>query len=207
MTIRSFTRRAATVTVVAATAVLCAGAAAPGSATTGAPPVPDAATAATVRALSAGDVDAALAHFPAGFEDAMGYRPVMEPGAGGGAALADPLGDCSSPVPLPASFESACRVHDLGYDLLRYARDAGGELGGGARRGFDDQLARNLHAICATEPASTSCRVTADVAVAAVRINSWRQGHRMPESESPWPFVGATAALAALGATARRARR
>jgi len=190
--------------VAGAAAVLCAGAAAPGTAT--APSrVPDAQTAATVRALTGGDVEAGLAGLPVGFEDAMGYRPIVEAGFGDGRTLADPLGDCSSPVPLPASFEPACRVHDLGYDLLRHARDIGGELDGAARRELDDQLARNLSAVCATDP-SPVCGVTADVAVAAVRINSWRQGYRIPVAESPVPYLAVAAGATALGATVRRAR-
>lgn len=171
MVIRSSLRRAVTAVFVGCGVVLGTGAAADRTAVpvvsgtaTAAPAVSGTATAATVTALVADDPRGALTALPAGFAEVMGYSPVLEPGFGRGPVLADPRGDCSSPVPLPAAFEPACRVHDLGYDLLRYGRDTDGELGAWARRDLDTQLQRNLHDVCAGEPgpARATCRVAAD---------------------------------------------
>ncbi|MCZ1072178.1 hypothetical protein [Rhodococcus sp. A5(2022)] len=148
---------------------------------------------ATVAALSEGDTGAALDAFPDGFEPAMHYRPVTEDGI-----LVDPLGGCSSPVPLPDFFEMPCREHDLGYDLLRYARSSGHEPGPQARRGLDARLSRQLHEACrATVPGDDWCGVTATVASFAVRVNSWRQGDGAPVPESPLPYAAAVWALVA----------
>ncbi|RRQ00069.1 hypothetical protein CXF43_09290 [Corynebacterium bovis] len=60
----------------------------------------------------------------------------------------NPGGGCSSPVPLPARFEPACRTHDLGYDLLRVAGRRGEPVPPAIRRGLDRQLADRMHAAC-----------------------------------------------------------
>ncbi|GAA4908315.1 hypothetical protein EV188_101976 [Actinomycetospora succinea] len=116
---------------------------------------------------------------PASF--AAGDRPVVV-----GGKLLDPRGSCSSPVDLPASFDDACRAHDLGYDLLRHAAAQGGPLGPWARRAIDEQLARDLSAACETGPAR--CHVLAGVADLVVAVNSWRQGWSVPVVEHG-PFV------------------
>ena len=151
----------------------------------------DTGAAVAVHALATDDTVTAVAALPTGFADAMGYSPVTEPGFTSGAVLVDPQGDCSSPVPLPSSFETACRIHDLGYDLLRYARDTGKELGPDARRELDAMLARQLHAACGSEAgrADFTCRPAAHVATTFVALNSWRQGYRIPVSESPVPLL------------------
>src|SRR5918998_420015 len=82
---------------------------------------------------------------PAGFAAAMGYSPVLVDGM-----LVHPRGDCSSPVPLPSEFETACLAHDLGYDLLRFADRAGDPLGPWARQALDRQLDERLHEACDT---------------------------------------------------------
>src|SRR5690606_32670261 len=130
-----------------------------------APAVVNEAAAATVTALVQDDTATATELFPDDFATVMDYAPVTEPGLTADEVLADPDGGCSSPVPLPEVFEPACRIHDLGYDLLRYARDTGGELGSQARRDLDAQLARNLRASCRTSSAATTpaCDTTAFV--------------------------------------------
>ncbi|MEE2034336.1 hypothetical protein [Rhodococcus chondri] len=204
MTFRSATTRAAVTVVLGAGAALCVSAAAPGTVPV-APAVANEAAAATVTALVQDDTATAAALFPDDFATVMDYAPVAEPGFTADEVLADPDGDCSSPVPLPEIFEPACRVHDLGYDLLRYARDTGGELEPQARRDLDAQLARNLRASCRTSSAATvpACDTVAFVASAVVRINSWRQGYRLPVSESPVPYLATAAALAASAAASR----
>lgn len=191
---RSVLRRAVAL-LLGTSAALTIGAASPGSSSA---TTEDHDTAATVAALASGDTRGALASFPEDFPTVMGYRPSLER-SGPGTVLVDPDGSCSSPVPLPTIFEPACRVHDLGYDLLRYARDSGGELGPDARRVLDAQLQRNFHRACVTDTDGTydRCDVVAGIASAAVQINSWRQGYRLPEKETPWPY--AAAALVAVG--------
>lgn len=109
----------------------------------------------------------------------LGYAPVLE---GGLASRA--TGDCSSPVPLPAEFEPACRVHDLGYDLLRVAHRRGAEIPPGLRADLDSLLARQMRGSCGD---SVPCRMAAGVAAAAVRVNTLRQGHGAPVvGRLPW---------------------
>lgn len=214
---RTATRRTAATVLLGAGAALCVGAASPASTATTADP----AVAATVAALVADDTVGALAAFPDGFAEVMGYHPSIEPGNTIDGVLTDPDGDCSSPVALPSDFEPACRSHDLGYDLLRYARDIGGELGPQARRDLDAHLQRNLNAACATGASEATgdvteaseatgdvtagveprCDVMAGIASAAVQINSWRQGYRLPESESPVPYLAAAGAAVVAGST------
>ncbi|MFD6895598.1 hypothetical protein ACFWB0_13765 [Rhodococcus sp. NPDC060086] len=201
---RPATRRVAAAALLGAGAVLCIGAASPASTATTENP----AAAATITALVADDTAGALAAFPDDFVTVMGYHPMLEPGFASGEALIDPDGDCSSPISLPPQFEPACRIHDLGYDLLRYARDTGGELGPQARRELDAQLQRNFTAACTTEAwVEPRCDVMAGIASAAVQINSWRQGYRLPESESPMPYLAAAGAVVAGGTFLRRAHR
>src|SRR5699024_8923775 len=83
-------------------------------------------TAAAARALADGDPGVAIV--PDDVVSALGYSPGRALGL---AANGD--GDCSSPVSLPAEFEPACRVHDLGYDLLRVAGAGGSAIPPGLR--------------------------------------------------------------------------
>ncbi len=159
-----------------------------------------------MQALAAGDSRAADA-VPGDFAAVMGYRPRTVDGT-----LANPYGDCSSPVPLPGEFDTACKVHDLGYDLLRYARESGGELGPWARRSLDERLDADMHAACEVraDPRSRAfCSAMADVAITAVGGNSWRQGYVTPVDETGTAVVlgGGAAALGVIalrGALGRR---
>ncbi|MFX1759500.1 hypothetical protein [Rhodococcus sp. As11] len=203
MTVRSAAARIGSVVFLATAAY----AAAPGAlAHSAAPPAENTAAAATVTALVADDPERALSSLPADFTAVMGYAPIVEQWADGTTVLADPEGDCSAPVPLPAAFESACRVHDLGYDLLRYAHTTGGELGTGARRDLDGLFARHLDTVCRSEPGIPSCTPIAGISSAAVEFNSWRQGHRTPVAESPWALAVAAGSVV-LAYTVRRVRR
>lgn len=109
----------------------------------------------------------------------LGYAPVVER-----TSAAKGTGDCSSPVPLPRSFEPACRVHDLGYDLLRVAHRHQVPIPPGLRSDLDALLARQLHESC---EGRTACTVMADIAHAAVHLNTVRQRHGAPVEETlPW---------------------
>ncbi|WP_433593426.1 hypothetical protein [Nocardia sp. CA-145437] len=135
---------------------------------------------------------------PDDFAAAAGYRPVVEAGM-----LLDPEGDCSSPIPLPAEFDLACKSHDLGYDLLRYAAAHGQPLGPWARRSVDAALEQRMHAACAAREdaiSRTRCQVMATIAATAVDLNSIRQNYGSPVYEPFFEHTGAGPTPAALGA-------
>lgn len=132
---------------------------------------------------------------PADFSRVMGYEPVLVDGL-----LTNPDGGCSSPVPLPASFENPCRAHDFGYDMLRYAELAGGPLGPWARRGIDARFSERLHGLCD----SSGCAAMANTASAAVDVNSRRQLYAVPAREPVALYVLGGAGLAALAVVPTR---
>ncbi|MBF6173649.1 hypothetical protein [Nocardia blacklockiae] len=181
--------------------------------------VPESAAARTAVAELTGDRPAD-ASIPADFQARQGYRPVVADGL-----LIDPSGGCSSPIPLPPDFENACKAHDLGYDLLRYADRDHQPLGPWARQAVDAALEQRMYAACGThsEPLDrTRCEVLASVATTAVDLNSRRQNYATPVPEYVFgtelsgtdighqvvaPAAGALAALLALIFGIRRARR
>lgn len=168
----------------------------PVSAAAGSSSSPDTPAGHAVRALLDGAPREALALVPPDFSRSAGYEPVLRD-----RMAVNPVGACSSPVPLPDRFTPACMAHDLGYDLLRYAEAHGTPLGAWARRGLDAQLADRMQAAC--PPADGACRAAADTATTAVRINSWRQDYGAPLDESVLLYavggVGAAGTVVAAG--------
>lgn len=163
--------------LVASVAVVFAPAASAASAT---PVLPESLGARLAVESTVGQQDPEL--IPADFASTAGYRPVVADGL-----LVNPDGDCSSPVPLPAEFDLACKAHDLGYDLLRYADDHGEPLGPWARQSLDAALEQRMHSACAARTetlARTQCQVMARVATAAVDLNSIRQDYGVPVHET-----------------------
>lgn len=157
----------------------------------------------TVHSLSSSTAEPG--EVPADFDSVMGYRPTVLDGR-----LVNPGGDCSSPVPLPAEFDNACKAHDLGYDLLRYATANNEELGPWARKDLDAQLAADMHGACESRAVGMdrdSCHVMADVASIAVTGNSWRQGFVTPTKESPLPYALSAVAIVLMAGTAIVIRR
>src|SRR5699024_7516071 len=143
---------------------------------------PDHASAEAVTALVEGSPREASVAIPGTFTEVLGYTPAVEDGA-----LVNPTGDCSSPVPLPAAFETVCRTHDLGYDLIRHADLVGGTLSPSARKAVDEGFSREAYAACATRDSTlsrTHCHAWADIATGAIRLNSWRQHDMVPDPES-----------------------
>ncbi len=158
---------------------------------------PDAASERAVHALTEGSPGAAAGRIPDAFAEDLGYAPQLEDGA-----LVNPTGDCSSPVPLPREFETACRSHDLGYDLLRHAELRGGTLPPEARQLIDRRFSEDASRACDARngtAARTSCRVWADIATGAVRLNSWRQHDLVPSQEDPASIATGTVGVLALG--------
>lgn len=155
-----------------------------------------------VRALVSGTTQEALAAVPGDFAAVRGYQPVTEHGQ-----LVRADGGCSSPVPLPEEFEPACRQHDYGYDLLRYADQSGRPLGRWARGAIDDRLADQLRDVCGAGPEQDSCRRMAIVAVTGVELNSRRQGDGVPEESVLTNVALASSAVGLLGLSVALPRR
>lgn len=152
---------------------------------------PDSSAERAIEALVVESPTVANAALPQDFSLRFGYEPAVTDGL-----LGDPSGDCSSPVPLPAEFTAACRQHDLGYDLLRYAGRSGHELPPDARKVVDRQLGVALEASCEVREHALSreyCSAWADIAEGFVRLNSVRQDYSVPESESPESVAPAVA--------------
>lgn len=115
---------------------------------------------------------------PADFATVMGYQPTTATLADGESIVINPRGGCSVPMgEVSADLQTACKAHDLGYDLLRYARGKGIDVGPDARRAVDARFAKDLAVQCAARPApdQAGCEATATVFTSAVRFNSWRQ--------------------------------
>ena len=127
---------------------------------------------------------------PEGFEDELGYRPIWAEGT-----LVNPRGACSTPGGVgPDSFEAACRVHDFGYDILRYAERRGNRIGPWARFDLDRHLYGDLLKVCDT----ATCRATATLYYAGVTLNSIRQGYVAPTDEPTAPWAAAAVGVVGL---------
>lgn len=135
----------------------------------------DPAAAAVVRHLLDGDGVGALAALPPGFAPTMGYRPVLDDGK-----ASNPHGGCSSPVPMPSSFEPLCRTHDFGYDLLRYSARVGHPLGAWARLGLDTSLVTRMRETC-HDPL---CWSAAELARVGLGLNTWHEGEGPPQDRN-----------------------
>lgn len=162
------------------------------------------AAAMAVEALLHDPADRAQSAIPSDFAAETGYRPLVD-----GGMLINPSGGCSSPVPLPHRFDPACKAHDVGYDLLRYAQEHGRPLGPWARQELDAQFADRLRTTCGGE--NPLCLTAADTAITAVQTNSWRQGYAIPLAEDEAVYVlggiASATAVATVGYAVVRRRR
>lgn len=140
------------------------------------------------------DLQRPTAEFPAGFAAVMGYRPEVATGPHNTPILYKPDGDCSSFTGNTAyDFSIVCKEHDLAYDIVRYATRTGTPLDPAARQQADAMFDRDLHARCdqlrVTGFDWGMCHTYAEGFAQAVKLNSWRQGYRAPEQESPWRWT------------------
>ncbi len=134
---------------------------------------------------------------PAQFADVRGYEPEIVRLPSGDLVPVTPHGGCSSPFGgSPYGFSDACRQHDLGYDLLRYAEAEGHALGPWARKAIDAQFARQTFGTC-DDP---GCWMMASLYVGVVEFNSWRQGYGAPHPETLAALLGPVVAGALTGA-------
>jgi peptidoglycan/LPS O-acetylase OafA/YrhL len=175
--------------------------------------VPSTPAAAAVTALTTAPAGRdPLAAVPGDFPAVMGYMPQPARMADGTVRLAKPTGACSAPGGgMPFGFEQVCKVHDYGYDLLRYAHAGGQRLTTDARRQLDAMFDRDLHARCQVGSSGLvrlGCHLLAEGFTAVVSVNSWRQHYGNPARESPpgwslWLVIP----LVAAPLLARQARR
>ncbi len=147
-----------------------------------------------VMSLTGPEPMAALADLGAPPRAVLGYDPVIIDGA-----PANPRGGCSTPVPLPDRFEPLCKIHDLGYDLLRLAARSGRPLGPWARQRLDHALVEAMHDSC-TDPI---CEIGADLADVGLRANTWRQRAGTPITHEGVGDIALSLAVRAAEATAR----
>lgn len=149
-----------------------------------------------VESLIHGQADPTV--IPSNFDAILGYRPDRQ-----SRTLARPDGQCSAPFGIgPDSFEPACRTHDFGYDLLRYAEQTDGRLAAWARLRLDLRLYRDLRQTCDT----SRCHATAVLYLVSLTGNSARQGFTAPMTEpvSPWAAVGCLVILVSAWTACRR---
>ena len=151
---------------------------------------------------------------PARFASVMGYVPAEESGPGGRALAVRTDATCSSPFGgTRYGFDQACRVHDLGYDLLRYAARTGQPLGSSARKALDAAFGERMRERCRTGFDGldrVSCRFVASVYEGAVVANSWRQGFAAPMPDPLWATLVTAVPILVLvtaGLLRRRPRR
>ena len=170
----------------------------PASGDSGTPPNPDVIAAANaVNAF----VNPSATHdpridLPSDFARHMGRDPLVATAPDGTLRAIDLSGGCSGPAgDTEWDFSVACRAHDMGYDLLRYAEDKGHPLGPDARRALDDRLTTDLHAQCRLNPRGSeqSCDVVAETYALGLKFNSWRQRWGTPGHEPvvAWAFGSA----------------
>jgi hypothetical protein len=180
-------RRAAAVALVVSLALALPGPAGATGATAGAGGGPAAAAVGDALAALVGPGPAPAATVAAlpRYRQVMGYTPaaaILDGDPGRRAVKAD--GACSSPLGATwFDFGLACKAHDLGYDLLRYADRVGAPLGPDARRLLDDRFALDLDHRCeATRRGAAEglCKLLGRVYAGAARLNSWRQGYGRP---------------------------
>jgi Prokaryotic phospholipase A2 len=163
---------------------------------TSAGPVPRSDAASVVNAQAEG----VLAPAPGDFEHVMGYRPEVARLSDGSARLVNPRGSCSVPGEgRPFNFDVACKAHDFGYDMLRYARHTGVRLPPDARGRIDDRLTADLHTQCLAESTPAACQATVAVFAAGVRFNSWRQVSGPPVYDSGLPRTAGLVLLGGVG--------
>lgn len=140
---------------------------------------------------------------------AGGYRPAEVVLVDGAVRAVKPGGGCSVAWGgRPFGFDDACRAHDLGYDLLRYAAAQGAPLAPAARRTIDATFARDLHAHCDATGAGAACHAQAALYTGVTGFNSWRQRHGPPVHEpvAAWAAGLTVSALLALSSPPRPVR-
>lgn len=143
-----------------------------------------------------------LAGIPRDFASTMGYQPTIGYLADGSAIAINPNGGCSIiGGGRPFDLATVCKAHDLGYDILRYARRHGDPLGTEARRAVDSKFTEDLTVQCTSEyqgADQAACQVMADSFGLGVGFNSWRQLYGPPYAQAGMARTVGVLAIAAL---------
>ena len=87
-------------------------------------------------------------------------------------------GSCSLGGRFAGTVTPACKVHDLGYDLLRFFHSIGQDASRHTRNSIDNNLDADFRAICGTLGwfPGLGCRVATASAVALLGLNTLREG-------------------------------
>jgi hypothetical protein len=172
-----------------------------------------AAAARAVQAMAAPRVDRdPRSVFPPDFTAVVAHHPVLVIAPDGTQRAIQPDGECSGPAgDTEWDFGLACRAHDLGYDLLRYAEQKGQPLGPEARRMIDARLDSDMHAQCDANPrgSGSECHAVAQLYAGGLKFNSWRQRWGPPGHEPvlAWGFGSAVVVLLLLARLPGRRKR
>jgi hypothetical protein len=153
-----------------------------------------------------------LDDFPGDFGQVQGRSPTTVTTPDGTVRAIHPTGECSGPAgETEWDFSLACKAHDLGYDLLRYAESKGQPLGPAARKSIDVQLSEDMHAQCRANPrdAETQCHAVAQLYAGGLSFNSWRQRWGPPGHEPvlAWGFGSAVVVFLLLARLPGRKRK
>jgi hypothetical protein len=160
-----------------------------------APPTGDAAKAERAATLLLDPRSGAdpLAVMPADFAAVIGHTPGRLAAPDGTVRAVHVAGGCSSPWGDDGTrwdYDVACKSHDLGYDLLRYADAKGQPLSPDLRQRLDDQLSADMRAMCDINPRGSAglCQVVASLYSVGLVVNSWHQRWGPPRTEpiGPW---------------------
>ncbi|MEU4801788.1 phospholipase A2 [Actinosynnema sp. NPDC023587] len=150
-----------------------------------------------------------LTSFPADFRAVTGRAPALVVAPDGTTRAVDPTGGCSGPAgDTEWDFGTACRAHDLGYDLLRYAERKDHPLPPQARKALDLRLAVDMHLQCELNPRGSGarCHAVARLYAAGLEFNSWRQRWGPPGHEPvlAWGFGSAVVVFLIIARLPRR---
>ncbi|NKQ57407.1 phospholipase [Amycolatopsis sp. K13G38] len=145
----------------------------------------------------------ALSLLPADFTRVTGVTPGAAAAPDGTVRAVHVDGGCSTPWGddnTKWDYGVACKAHDLGYDLLRYADKVGQPLPPSVRASLDSRLSTDMHAMCHIEPAGSprTCQLVASVFTAGLNVNSWHQRWGPPVGDPIGPMLAGVAVIGCL---------
>lgn len=177
------------------------------------PLTPEAAAArqAIEQLIAPGNGAAVLAALPDDFTASTGVEVGLRQAPDGTSRAVHLGGGCSTPwgdQPTRWRFGVACKAHDLGYDLLRYAAAHGRPLDPELRGSLDARLTADMHGRCAaaSTESSQSCTFVAWLYQAGFVLNSWHQRWGPPVGKPQAPMLAGVAAIGVLLIFRRRWR-
>jgi len=145
----------------------------------------------------------ALSLLPADFTQVTGVTPGAEAAPDGTVRAVHVDGGCSAPWGddnTKWDYGVACKAHDLGYDLLRYAEKVGQPLDPSVRASLDSRLSADMHDMCHIHPADSprTCQLVASIFTAGLEANSWHQRWGPPVGAPIGPMLAGVAVIGCL---------